>query len=76
MIIQLSTKTPGLLEHALSDLRQNLSDPEYSEFMENEFDRDVQLYDAEKKLERFIKYGEVITIEVDLSTGRATVMFK
>lgn len=78
MKLRVSFKTPDALEYALEDTISEV-DPEELGFddlrvEEAEIEREEQIAEAKSVAERFINYGETVTIEIDTETGEARVI--
>lgn len=72
MKIQILFKTPDAVDRAISE-----SISLHTEYHRKETRHyyDSELYaKAKKALEKWIKYGENVTIEIDIDTGTATVL--
>lgn len=71
MRIRLGFKTPDVVEYAVNDAVE-------SEMSKDGIGPDVDpvelKYEATKACEKFIRYGECVTIEIDTDTGTAEVL--
>lgn len=67
MIITLTFKTPGVIEQALDQL------PIEEEDEDNPYFREEAEEGLQEKLGKWLKWGELVTIEFDLDAGTATV---
>lgn len=73
MTIRIRFKTPDVMEHPIEDLVQQSMRVDASHF-DQEQDADELRKSIRKKLERWIEYGEYVTLEFDLTTMMAKVV--
>lgn len=71
MILQVTFKTPDAIDFALQGLPEieALPDSEYGDYGKEDFKNEIK-----KKLAKWVKYGELITIEFDLDDMTARVV--
>lgn len=67
MIVSVVFKTPNAADRAVVSAIRN----EYEVLDDDEFDEAKD--SLHKRLQRWIKFGEVITVDFDISAGTATV---
>jgi hypothetical protein len=78
MKVSITFKTPDAVQNALKGMRSDLNEEakeKYPDRLDEERWEWVEekLSEYEEKLNKMIRYGELITIEFDLEKGTATV---
>jgi hypothetical protein len=74
MIFTVTMQTPDALERATQETAEASADTEGMEFFEKEQEINAVAEELRKSCEKWFKYGEVLTVEIDLSEGTCKVL--